>query len=350
MNTSKAGGSGINISKLGLGCWAFGGGNYWGEQNQSDVNNTVTLALESGMNFFDTAEVYNDGNSEESLGKALKNRREKAIIGTKVSTSNCKAGILEQHLDASLLRLNTDYVDFYMLHWPINELSVRHFTTDDSTIQSPPTTEETFFVLDKLKKAGKIRSIGVSNFGVKQLQEVLNLGVRIDVNEIAYNIFSRAIEHEIAPFCMENNISIIASMALQQGLLTGIYQSAEDVPYNQAHSRHFKQERGMGTSRHFESGAEDEIFTALPLLKQLALEQCITLAQLSIAWIAAKKFIGSALVGARDCAQLSENITAILLNIAPEVIVKIDEISLPVLNKLGFSADYYENSKVNRIC
>jgi len=109
-----------------------------------------------------------------------------------------------------------DYVDCYMLHWPINPLGVKHFTDDPELIANPPTHEEAFEGFAKMLEKGKIRSVGVSNFGPTQLKDVLRFGVPIAVNEIAYNVISRAIEREIAPLCAANGISIVGSMALQQ--------------------------------------------------------------------------------------------------------------------------------------
>lgn len=119
----------IELSALGMGCWAYGGGSYWGSQAQRDVNDIVNHALDQGLSCFDTAEVYNNGASEESLGIALKGRRHQAVIGSKVSTSNVKPQALRQHCEASLRRLGTDYIDIYMLHWLVNPKAICIFLT-----------------------------------------------------------------------------------------------------------------------------------------------------------------------------------------------------------------------------
>jgi len=184
----ELGKSGIMVSPIGMGCWPYGGGAYWGEQSQTDVNEIVAQALDLGLNFFDTAEMYNDGNSEVSLGIALKGKRERAVVATKISPINCSPENLIKHFEDSLRRLQTDYIDLYMLHWPINRLSIKHFTQDISILENLPDVGETFDILMKLQRQGKIHSIGVSNFGKNQLEEALSGGARIDVNEIAYNI------------------------------------------------------------------------------------------------------------------------------------------------------------------
>jgi len=330
-----------------VGCWPFGGGDYWGEQSQQDVNNVVGAALDMGINTFDTAEVYNNGESERSLGKALKGRRDKAVVISKISPSNCRN--VRQHCIDSLQRLGMDYLDVYMLHWPINTLAVKHFTSNEHIIDSPPTIEEAYQQLAGLKKEGLIRSIGMSNFGRIQMEEVMATGVQVDVNELTYNIVSRAIEAEIVPYCMERHISIIGSMGLQQGLLAGIYRTADDVPIHQAHSRHFANFRGAETSRHDEDGAEQEIFEVVDRLREIAHGLNIHIAQLSIAWILKKPFMASTLVGSRNINELKMNLVACTLELPDEIETLIDEISLPVLHLLGNSPDYYEHRSKSRI-
>jgi len=158
MEYRKSGKSDLFLSVIGLGCWSFGGGDYWGHQDQKDVDEVVHADFDKGINFFDTAEVYNDGRSEISLGNAIKGlQRNKLIIGSKVSPSNCYPGILEAHCDASLERLKTDYIDVYMIHWPIHPHSVRHFTSDERVINDPPGINDALGSLMKLRDAGKIR-------------------------------------------------------------------------------------------------------------------------------------------------------------------------------------------------
>ena len=347
MKRSKLGKSDITVSAMTVGCWPFGGGDYWGEQSQNEVDKVVHSALDKGVNTFDTAEIYNNGNSEISLGKALKGRREEAVVISKISPSNGRN--VRKHLVESLQRLKMDYLDVYMLHWPINRLSMEHFTSDKNIIESPPTVEDTFHQLNELKKEGLIRSIGLSNFGRKQMEEVASTGVQIDVNEIAYNIVSRAIEAEIVPYCQENQISLIGSMGLQQGLLAGIYKTADDVPKHQAHSRHYQDYRGGGTSRHGEEGAEKELFEVVDQLRDIAEKLNIHIAQLSIAWILKKPFITSTLVGSRNVNELGMNIDACSMTITDEIENLIDKISQPVLDKLGNNPDYYEKSSQSRI-
>lgn len=338
-----------SLSRIGIGCWAFGGGVYWGDQNQKDVDRVVKKAIECGINVFDTARMYNDGASEISLGKAIRGKRDKAFIISKVSPARAYKKTLKEECEISLKNLGIDYLDLYMMHWPINPLGIKHFTDDPDIISNPPTTTEAFLALQELKKEGKIRNIGVSNYGINQLKEALTVCNDIIVNEMPYNIISRAIEAEIMPFCSKHDIKIISSMALQQGVLAGIYKTVDDVPPHQAHSRHFVHERGKGTSRHFEVGVEMEVFQIVALLRKFSAVLGISVAQLSIAWILANSAVACALIGSRNEKELEENIKAMEVKIPADIMKEINDSSEVVLKKLGNNPDYYENSKDSRI-
>ena len=349
MEYRALGRSEIKISPIGMGCWSYGSGEYWGEQSQADVNDVVSLALDLGCNFFDTAELYNNGASETSLGIALQGKREKAVVATKIGPAFCKKDMLVKHLDKSLQRLKMDYVDCYMLHWPLNNISLKHFKDDPELLADPPTEDEVFNTLDALKKSGKIRSIGVSNFGKKQLEAAAKTGVQIDMNEITYNLLSRGVEQDILPYCIENNISLIASMSLQQGLLAGIYETVDNVPGPQAHSTHFHYKRGGTFSRHTQTGAETELFAAITEIQKIANDLDVHISQLSIAWLLSKKGVDAALVGSRNITELKSNIKAGELVLSRQTIKALDTAGQPLLDILGFNADYYEDPENSRI-
>jgi len=332
MEKRRCGKSGIDISSLGIGCWSFGGGDYWGPQDQRDVNAVIQTALDCGINYFDTAEVYNDGHSEESLGKALMGRRHEAVIGTKVSPENTKLSVLRKHCEASLRRLQTDYIDIYMVHWPIpNHKQV----------------EDAFATLMELQSEGKIRSIGVSNHGVRQLSEAMATGARIDGNQLCYNLLSRAIEVEILPFCRQHEIAVLAYMPLLQGILTGKYRTPDEIPPKRTRTRHFREDRPE--SRHGEAGAEKELFEAIDGIREIALNEEIPMSQLALAWGIAKPGITSVLVGTRDLSQLKDNIQAASLSLSSKLIKQLDELTEPLLRKLGSNADYWQGGKNSRI-
>ncbi len=331
MEKRKCGTSDIEIPVLGIGCWAYGGGDYWGEQSQRDVEEVVHAAVDQGINHFDTAEGYNDGRSEESLGKALKGLRDQAIISSKISPNNAEPAVLRRHCEDSLRRLQTDYIDIYYVHWPITDCSV----------------QDAFATLMDLRDEGIIRSVSISNFGVEQMSEALATGAQIDLNQLCYNLLSRAIEIEIVPMCREQEIGIVGYMPLFQGLLTGKYASVDEVPEPRKRTRHFRQDRAQ--ARHGESGAEQETFAAIEGIREIALAEGLPMAQLSIAWAMAKPGVTCLLVGARNRGQLAENAGAAEVSLDPGLIARLDELTQPVLDKLGANPDYWQGSAETRI-
>jgi len=346
MERKKCGDSNLTLPILGIGCWSFGGGSYWGDQDQRDVDAVVEMALDIGCNYFDTAEAYNDGASEESLGKALKGKRSQALIGTKVNPSNTNPDILREHCEASLRRLQTDTIDLYMIHWPIHKHSIQHFTKDESVINNPPSVAKAFETLTELQREGKVQHIGVSNFGVKQLAEAMDTGAKIVVNELPYNLLMRAIEVEIMPFCYEKGIGVISYMPLMQGLLTGKYMAPDEVPPMRRRTRHFSSQRPG--SRHGEKGEEKLTFETIRQIHDIANEQNVSMTHLAIAWCMANSAINCVLSGVRDVEQLKNNVQAMALSLDSRVIDRLNNATSPLLERLGVNPDYYENSVMGR--
>lgn len=336
----------IEFSVMGTGCWAFGGGDYWGSQNQKDVTKVVHAAVDFGINYFDTAEAYNEGRSELSLGKAIKDlSRDKLIIGTKISPSNCYPDKIDAHCHASLERLGTDYIDMYMIHWPIHPHSIKHFTKDSDVILNPPRIEEAIEGLRKLKKDGKIRHFGVSNFARTRMDD-LPLS-EIAVNELPYNLLCRAIEYDILPYCQKNGIGVISYMALLQGVLTGVYPNLDDVPKWRRRTRHFNSTNSV-ECRHGESGVEQETNRALHEVGSLSNETGIKMSDLAIKWILENSGVTCTLVGSRNIEQLKENVKALDITITAETKRALDTITAPIMEKLGNHFDYYESAQKDR--
>ena len=335
----------LKLPILGMGCWAYGGGEYWGPQSQQDVNEVVRYAVEQGCNFFDTAEAYNDGASETSLGLALEGiPREEVIIATKISPSNTRPEHLKEHCDASLRRLRTEYVDLYMVHWPITLHGIRHFTAEDIVI---PPMQDVFDTLMQLKAAGKIRYIGVSNFGAEKLAEALNTGAEIIVNELPYSLLTRAIELHILPRCRALGIGVLGYMSLLQGVLADIYPTLDDVPAWQRRTRHFDSRRNAHT-RHGLPGAEAETNAALSSIRAIARTHGMTMPELALKWAMARPGISSSLCGSRNLQKLQQNLRATQEPLAREIIQELDTATGPLLEKLGPSFDYYESPANDR--
>lgn len=326
IETRLCGKSNIEISPMGIGCWSYGGGDYWGPQAQSDVTAVAHVALDAKINFFDTAEGYNSGRSEEALGFALKGRRHEAIIGTKVGTPD--PATIRERCEASLQRLQTDYVDIYMIHWPHDEFSI----------------DESMAELVRLREDGLIRAIGVSNFGVSQLTAALETGTEIAVNQLCYNLLSRAIEIELLPLCQKHGLGILGYMPLLQGLLTGKYKSADEMPPVHSRFRHFKDERPM--ANHGEEGAEDEVFSTLESIRKLAETEQVPMSRLAIAWTMARPGITSMLVGTRTVDELKENLCAIEYTPSNDVIDRLEQLTFPLLKKMGTNPDYFTGGRM----
>lgn len=328
---------GFEISPISIGCWSFGGGSYWGDQSQKDVDAVVHGAIDAGVKLFDTAEMYNDGESEISLGKALEGGwRERASIMAKVPADFSHKKDLIEHCEASLRRLRTDYLDVYSFHWPL-----------DTVPGQSASVEEAFEGLMLLKEQGKIRHVALSNFGKMQMEEVFAQTKALPVlNELIYNLLSRGIESEVIPTCKAHGMGVLAYMPLQQSLLTGKYARVEDVPPNQVRTRHFDCTRG---GRHGGVGAEQETFAVVNAMRRLSEEYGISMSHMALSWVIQKEGIASVLVGCRNETQLKNNIHAVMNPISGELVTMLDTLSLPLWNRLGNSPDYYEAPERSRI-
>ncbi|MFT3705571.1 MAG: aldo/keto reductase [Agriterribacter sp.] len=348
MKYRTCGNTGFSLSVIGTGCWSFGGGDYWGHHDQQDVNAVVHAAVDAGINYFDTAEAYNEGRSETSLGEAIKGiARDKIIIGSKVSPPHCYKGILQQHCEASLKRLQTDYLDIYMIHWPVHAHSIRHFTNDEAVIANPPLQNEMFEALEQLVKSGKIRAIGVSNFSSKRMQTDIPGNIKAVVNELPYNLLCRAVEIETLPYCAEQETGVISYMTLLQGILTDSYATLADVPEWQRRTRHFNK-TATPRSRHRGDGFEKETTEALMRIRELAKQYQTTVADIATQWVIANPTITCALIGARTVAKLNENIRSASTVMPAELKEQLDKATEILKNAMGNHFDYYENPANDR--
>lgn len=302
MEYRRLGRSDLQLSVISLGCWPFSGGE-WGEVSDDESIATVHWCLDNGINFFDSAEAYGRGRSEEVLGRALKGRRDKAIIATKVSYEFSKEAAAKA-AEASLKRLQTDYIDLYQVHTP--------------NIRVP--LAETMEAMLKLQQAGKVRVIGVSNFDPPQMQEALKTA-RFDSLQPPYSLVWRHIEDEILPFCMQNEIGVIAYSPLAQGLLTGKFTKDSKIPEGDVRSRGvlFKGEP-------FQRSLE-----VVDALKKIAGAHGKTTGQAALNWLIAQPGVTSAIVGAKRPAQAEENAGAAGWRLTDDEIAHLRTVSEPVL-------------------
>jgi aryl-alcohol dehydrogenase-like predicted oxidoreductase len=335
----------LKLPVLGMGCWAFGEGEYWGAQSQTDVDAVVHYAVDHGCNFFDTAEAYNKGSSETSLGLALKGiPREKVIVCTKISPSNTQPENVAKHCEASLRRLQLDYLDLYMVHWPITAHGIKHFVSEPIPT---PSTQEAFAALDKLRRQGKIRHIGVSNFAPTKLNEVLATGVPITVNELPFSLLTRAVEREILPMCREKGIGVLGYMSLLQGVISDKYTNLDDLPPVRRRTRHFDNRKNP-LARHRMAGVEAETQAALNSIRAIAKREGMSTSDLALKWAFAGDGITSSLCGSRNVEALKGNIQAALSPLSPALIAELNHVTQALLEALGPGFDYYEHPSLDR--
>lgn len=323
MQYKSLGKTDVKVSEFALGCWPFAGGSVWGLQDDGVSISTVHAALDKGITFFDTAEGYNDdSHSEEVLGRALVGRRSEAQIATKISPPHLVPELVEETCDASLRRLQTDYIDLYQIHWPNHEVAV----------------EESMAALIKLRDAGKIRSIGVCNFGVGDLGEALE-SAEIVTDQLPYNLLWRPIEVEILPKCLDNDVGLICYSPLAQGLLTGRYANADEVPDGLSRSRLFSNDRPL--ANHGEEGCESETFDAISKVTEIADGLGEHPAKVALTWVRSRPGITSLLVGARSPEELDLNIPAFEYELPDGVADQLAAATEPVKSKLGSNADMW---------
>jgi len=319
----KLGRTDIDVSAVALGCWALIGGETWGEQDRDESRRTIEAALDAGITFFDTAENYGAGESEALLGRVLPPRRQEVVIASKVGRGHLAPDDVREACEGSLRRLKTDYIDLYQIHWPNPAVPI----------------DETLGALQSLKDAGKVRSIGVSNFGATYLDEAVQVG-RIESDQVGYSLLFRAVERAVQRLCVEHGISILAYSPLAQGLLTGKYRTAADVPDGRARTRLFSTTRP--SARHGEPGCEEALFTALDRIRGLCGEVGKPMNQVALAWLLAQDAVASVIAGARHPEQVLENARAAEVELTPDVLDALGRATEPVKDYVGDNIDLWQ--------
>jgi aryl-alcohol dehydrogenase-like predicted oxidoreductase len=320
MKYRKFGSTDIDISAIALGCWAIGGGFTWGQQDENDSIDTIRAAVDLGVNMFDTAEFYNEGYSEEVLGKGLSGRRQNVLIATKVWVDNMTPQKLIQACEGSLMRLNTDYIDLYQIHWPNWDVPI----------------EDTLNQMSKLKDSGKIRFIGVSNFGVQDLAEATT-NTDIVTDQLAYSLLFRAIEFDILPACRKSDVGVLAYSPLAQGLLTGKFETLAAVDDERARLRLYSKDRSETV--HDEAGCEKEVGEALAGIRAVCAELGEPMANVALAWVLQQEGITAVLAGARNPDQIRRNVQALDLELPQEAIKRLWDTTDKVKSIIGANAD-----------
>lgn len=310
METRQLGTSDVKITPILMGTWQAGKAMWVGIEDAETIK-AIRAAFDAGITTVDTAEVYGNGHSEEIVAQALGDVRDRVIYATKVFANHLKHDQVIEACEGSLQRLKTDYIDLYQIHWPSG-------TWKSEVVP----IEETMNALNTLKEQGKIRAIGVSNFSRAQLEEASQYG-RIDSLQPAYSLFWRQIEQDTMPYCVENNISILAYSSLAQGLLTGKF----------GRNHQFAEGDNRKDNKLFKGENYERAQQALDQLRPIADRHQCTLAQLSLAWLIAQPQ-SNAIAGARNAEQAASNAKAAKVKLSAEELQEIDAIGRQVTNHL----------------
>ncbi|MBD1806106.1 aldo/keto reductase [Microcoleus sp. FACHB-SPT15] len=310
METRRLGASDVKITPVLMGTWQAGKSMWVGVEDAETIK-AIRAAFDAGITTVDTAEVYGKGHSEEVVAEALADVRDQVTYATKVFANHLKYDQVFEACEGSLTRLKTDYIDLYQIHWPSGS-----FKSEVVPI------EETMNALNELKEQGKIRAIGVSNFSRAQIEEAMQYG-RIDSLQPPYSLFWRQVEKDTVPYCVENNISILAYSSLAQGLLTGKF--GRDHKFEEGDNRR--------DNKLFKGENYDRAQQALDKLRPIAERHQCSLAQLSLAWLIAQPQT-NAIAGARNTEQAVGNASSADVDLSTDEIKEIDAIGRLVTDQL----------------
>ena len=301
MQLRSLGKSNLKISPILMGTWQAGK-EMWVGIDDAQTTSAIRAAFEAGITTFDTAETYGKGHSERVLGAAVSDFRDRVILATKVFPNHLKSEQVIEACHRSLKNLKTDVIDLYQIHWPAGSFRTRAVPIG-----------ETMGALNQLKAEGKIRAIGVSNFACRQLEEASQYG-RIDSLQPPYSLFWRHVESDAMPYCVENDITILAYSPMAQGLLTGKF--AKDHQFQKGDHR--------ARNRLFTPDNFQRALQALDRLRTLAEEKKVSLGQLALAWIISHAG-ACAIAGARNAQQAVQNAAAADISLSENDLARLDE-------------------------
>jgi aryl-alcohol dehydrogenase-like predicted oxidoreductase len=312
MQTRKLGFTDLNLTTVGLGTWAMGGPWQfgWGPQDDDEAVAAILASLDAGINWIDTAPIYGLGHSEELVGKALKQTKQKPIVATKCSllwndkrekVSCLKAQSIRTECHDSLERLGIETIDLYQVHWPDPQEDI----------------EQAWQEMAKLVAEGKVRYLGVSNFNVEQIKRVQKIHPVASLQP-PYSMLHREVEDELLPYCAQNDIGVIVYSPMQRGLLTGKFSperfSALPLDDHRRRSPDFHEPQFTATLEFVEQ------------LKPIAERNGKTLAQLSISWVLRRPEVTAAIVGVRRPEQIIETAPASDWDLSKEDIEQIEKL------------------------
>jgi aryl-alcohol dehydrogenase-like predicted oxidoreductase len=302
MQYRQLGQSGLLVSELCFGTMSFGAKGYWevvGGLDQAAAQRLVDIAIDGGINFFDTADVYSHGLSEEILGKTLKGKRDQVVLATKVrgrmSANINDVGLSRHHIiqscENSLKRLGTDYIDLYIVH--------------SFDFMTP--LEETLSALDDLVHQGKVRYLGCSNYFAWQLMKALSISERKHLEKFVslqayYSLVARDVEYELVPLCEDQGLGLTPWSPLAGGFLTGKYPRENPKAQEGRRSRE---------EQNFLQLDEDRAYAILDEVQRIASERGVSPAQVSLNYLLRKPTVSSVLIGATKPEQLEDNLNTV---------------------------------------
>lgn len=319
MEFRRLGRSGLRVPALSFGTATFGGGNdffkAWGSTDAGGASRLIDVCLDHGVTMFDSADIYSDGMAEEILGQAIKGKRDRLLISTKATFPSGDGpndyGSGRQHLieavDKALTRLGTDHIDLFQLHG-------QDFDTP---------VEETMAVLDQLIRAGKLRYIGGSNFSGWHMMKALAVADRYGyarhvAHQAYYSLLNRDYEWELMPLGLDQGVGAVVWSPLGWGKLTGKIRRGQPAkPGTRAHDI-------AGTGPHF---SDERLFKIVDALDRVAEETGKTIPQIALNWLLQRPTIANVIIGARDEAQLVQNIGAVGWKLSQEQIAALDAAS-----------------------
>ncbi len=322
MEFRQLGRSGLKVPVLSFGTGTFGGGGElfkaWGDTDVKEATRMVDLCLDAGVNFFDTADVYSQGASEEILGKAIQGKRDKLLISTKATfrmgDGPNDLGSSRHHIikacDASLKRLGTDYIDLYFMHG----------------FDALTPIEEVLSTLDTLVKAGKIRYIGCSNFSGWHLMKSLDISDRYGwsryvSNQAYYSLIGREFEWELMPLALDQQVGTMVWSPLGWGRLTGKIRRNEKLP--EVSRLHKTADFGPPVNNEY-------LYDVVDVLDEIAKETGKTIPQISLNWLFQRPSVSNVVIGARNEEQLKQNLGAVGWCLSEDQIARLDAVSEPI--------------------
>jgi aryl-alcohol dehydrogenase-like predicted oxidoreductase len=319
MKYKTLGSTGLFVSELCLGTMTFGGKGVWanmGNVQQDDAEALIARALDHGINFIDTADIYSSGTSEEMLGKALKNlavRQEDVVIATKVcgpmgqgpnDAGNSRGHIIDS-VKASLKRLQVDHIDLYQLH----------------NIDTVTPIEESLSALDTLVQQGLVRYVGVSNWSAWQMARALGHSERLHIAKIAtsqnyYTLAGRDIEREIVPLVNAEKLGLLVWSPLAGGLLSGKFGRDKQG-----------EEGSRRTTFDFPPVAMDRAYDVIDVMERIGADKGVSVARIALAWLLHQPHVASVIIGAKTVSQLDDSVGSSQVTLSADEVAELDTIS-----------------------